>query len=96
MGRPEDELSTAEGCNVACAIAGVDHRVVDLDHRSASPAELEMFGPTLYAIAEAAADQVRPPRSPDNPTHTVLGYEPIGITEGMTRFVQWLRDVGKL
>jgi nucleoside-diphosphate-sugar epimerase len=96
-GRAEDELSTAEGCNVACKIAGVEHRVVDLDHRKASPAELEMFGPTLYAIAEAAAGHKRTSRSDvDSPTHAALGYEPVTITEGMTRFVDWLRAIGKL
>jgi hypothetical protein len=55
-----------------------------------------MFGPTLYAIAEASAHEVREPHNPDNPTRDALGYEPIGISEGMTRFVGWLRDVGKL
>jgi nucleoside-diphosphate-sugar epimerase len=96
IGRPEDELSTAEGCNVACEIAGVDNRVADLDHRSASPEELAMFGPTLYAIAEAAASDVRQPRDPDNPTRAALGYEPISITDGMTRLVDWLRSVGRI
>src|SRR5581483_10616514 len=52
-GRPEDEVSTAAGCNRACEIAGVPYRVDDLDHRTAPPEVLEMFGPTLYAIAEA-------------------------------------------
>lgn len=96
IGRPEDELSTAEGCNVACELAGVDHRVVDLDHRNASPSELELFGPTLYAIAEAAAKETRAPRTPDNPTRAALGYEPIAIHDGMQRFVNWLRDIGRL
>lgn len=96
-GRPEDELSTAEGCNIACELAGVEHRVVDLDHRKATPAELEMFGPTLYAIAEAAAGRSRTSRtSGESLTHQALGYEPVSITEGMTRFVSWLRDIGKL
>ncbi len=96
VGRPEDELSTAEGCNIACEIAGVDHRVTDIDHRVASPEQLEFFGPTLYAIAEASADQVRAARNADNPTHTALGYEPMSIGEGMQQLVDWLRDLGRL
>jgi nucleoside-diphosphate-sugar epimerase len=95
-GRPEDELSTAEGCNVACEIAGVEHRVVDLDHRTASAKELEMFGPTLYAIAEAAAGKTRKLTEGESLTHAALGYEPVSITEGMTRLVDWLRAIGKL
>lgn len=96
VGRPDDELSTAEGCNVACELAGVEHRVADLDHRTATPEQLEMFGPTLYAIAEASANEKREPRNPDNPTRTALGYEPISITDGMTLLIAWLRDVGRL
>ena len=34
VGRPEDTISTAAGCNRACELAGVDHRVEDLDYRS--------------------------------------------------------------
>lgn len=97
-GRPEDELSTAEGCNIACEIARVDHRVVDLDPGQATQAEREMFGPTLCAIAEAALGDGRSSRTAadDNPTRDALGYKPIGIAEGMARFVDWLRDIGKL
>lgn len=96
VGRPEDEVSTAAGCNVACEIAGVDHRVMDLDHRTATREQRAIFGPTLYAIADAAANQERYPRDPDNPTRRDLGYEPIGMHEGMSRFVGWLRDIGRL
>jgi nucleoside-diphosphate-sugar epimerase len=96
IGRPEDELSTAEGCNIACELAGVDNRVTDLDHTTASKEQLEFFGPTLYAIAEASAGEVRNPRSADNPTRAALGYEPISIREGMQRLVDWLRHLGRI
>lgn len=94
-GRPEDEISTAKGCNIACEIAGVEHRVTDLDHREASPEMLEFFGPTLYAIAEAASTSARPKREGDGPTQTELGYQPMSITDGMTRFVDWVRALNK-
>lgn len=96
IGRPEDELSTALGCNIACEIAGLDHRVADLDHRTASKEQLDFFGPTLYAIAEASADEVRAPRTSDNPTRTALGYEPVSIRDGMQRLVDWLRELGRI
>ena len=67
VGRPEDEISTAAGCNRACELAGVDHRVEDLDYRSDPEALTAAFGPTLMAIAEAAASEVRTPRSADEP-----------------------------
>ena len=96
MGRPEDEISTAAGCNRACELAGVEHRVEDLDHRTAPQAVLDLFGPTLCAIAQAAADQDRPPRTADNPTHDQLGYDPVSLDEGLASLIPWLRDLGRL
>jgi nucleoside-diphosphate-sugar epimerase len=95
-GRPEDEISTAAACNRACALAGVEHRVEDLDYRTASKEALDAFGPTLYAIAKATANEVRPPRTADNPTHDALGYEPISLDDGLGLLIPWLRDLGRL
>ena len=48
-------------------------------------------------MAEAAAGRERTSRaSGESLTHQALGYEPVSITEDMTRFVNWLRDIGKL
>jgi dihydroflavonol-4-reductase len=44
IGCPEDTISTAAGCNRACEIAGVDHRVEDLDYRSDPEALTAAFG----------------------------------------------------
>ncbi len=96
VGRPEDEISTAAGCNRACEIAGVDHRVEDLDHRSDPAALTAAFGPTLMAIAEAAANQVRTPRAAVNPTSERLGYEPMSLDDGLALLIAWLREIGKL
>ena len=96
VGRPEDEISTAAGCNRACEIAGVDHRVQDVDYRSDPDALTAAFGPTLMAIAEAAAGRVRAIRSPTNPTAERLGYDPMSLHEGLGRLVSWLRELGKI
>jgi dihydroflavonol-4-reductase len=95
-GRPEDAVSTATGCNLACEIAGVAYRVQDLDYRSLSPEVAATFGPTLMAIAEAAASEMRPPRSPDNPTSRRLGYRPMSFADGLRLLIPWLREVGRL
>src|SRR6195952_3032765 len=95
IGRPEDTISTAAGCNRACEIAGVDHRVEDLDYRSDPKALTEAFGPTLMAIAAKAASDARPPRSPDNPTSRRLGYTPMSLDEGLGLLIPWLRDIGR-
>ncbi len=96
MGRPEDEISTAAGCNRACEIAGVEHRVEDLDHRTARKEIVDSFGPTLYAIAAAAARDVRPPRPAENPTHDQLGYDPMSLDDGLRLLIPWLRELGRL
>jgi dihydroflavonol-4-reductase len=95
-GRPEDEVSTAAGCNRACEIAGVEHRVEDLDYRS-DPEELEkVFGPTLMAIAEAATAQPRAPQQAVTPTKKRIGYDPMSLDDGLRLLVPWLRDLGKI
>src|ERR1700712_2720307 len=96
VGRPEDTISTAAGCNRACEIAGVDHRVEDLDYRSDPEALTEAFGPTLMAIAAAAARDVRPPRSEDNQTSRRLGYAPMSMNDGLGLLIPWLRQLGRL
>jgi nucleoside-diphosphate-sugar epimerase len=96
IGRPEDTISTAAGCNRACEIAGVDHRVEDLDYRSDPEALTEAVGPTLMAIAGAAARDVRPPRSDDNPTNLRLGYAPMSLDDGLRLLIPWLRGLGRL
>jgi dihydroflavonol-4-reductase len=96
IGRPEDTISTAAGCNLACEIAGVDHRVEDLDYRSDPEALTEAFGPTLMAIAAAAARDVRPPRSEDNQTSRRLGYAPMSMNDGLGLLIPWLRQLGRL
>ena len=52
-----------------------------------------MFGPTLYAIAEAAANEDRTPRTNDNPTHDELGYDPMSLDDGLDLLIPWLRQL---
>ncbi|MGA8546137.1 MAG: NAD-dependent epimerase/dehydratase family protein [Mycobacterium sp.] len=96
VGRPEDTFSTAGGINRACEVAGIDHRVEDLDYRSDPEALTAEFGPTLMAIAKAAAKQVRTPRPRDNLTSRRLNYQPMSFDDGLRLLVQWLRKLGRL
>jgi nucleoside-diphosphate-sugar epimerase len=96
VGRPEDQISTAAGCNRACELAGIDHRVEDLDYRSDPEALTAAFGPTLMAIAEAAANEVRTPRPAVNPTSERLGYRPMSLDDGLSLLIPWLRQLGKI
>jgi dihydroflavonol-4-reductase len=96
IGKPEDEISTAAGINRACGIAGIDHRVEDLDYRSDPEAFTAEFGPTLMAIAAAAAKDVRKPRAADNLTSRRLGYDPMSFDDGLRLLIPWLRKIGRL
>ena len=96
IGRPEDTFTTAGGINRACEIAGIDHRVEDLDYRSDPEALTAEFGPTLMAIAKAAAKQGRTPRPRDNLTSRRLNYQPMSFDDGLRLLVGWLRKLGRL
>jgi dihydroflavonol-4-reductase len=96
IGRPEESFTTAAGINRACEIAGIDHRVEDLDYQTDPEALTAAFGPTLMAIAEAAAKSVRKPRSNDNLTTRRLGYEPMSFDDGLRLLISWLREIGRL
>ena len=95
-GQPEDMVSTAEACNRVCALAGLEHHVVDVPP-SDDPELLEVFGPTLIAIARKAAADA-PPRTPlrETKTYTRLGYDPISLDDGLMLTMEWLRAIGKL
>ena len=96
VGRPEDTFSTAGGINRACEVAEIDHRVEDLDYRSDPEALTAEFGPTLMAIAKAAAKSERKPRTKDNLTTRRLGYAPMSFDDGLRLLISWLRELGKL
>lgn len=96
IGQPEAEISTAAGINRACEIAGIEHRVEDLDYRSDPEALTAEFGPTLMAIAKAAAKGGRRPRTNDNSTSRRLGYEPMSFDDGLRLLIPWLRELGRL
>jgi dihydroflavonol-4-reductase len=95
-GRPEDVVSTAEACNRICALAGLDHRVVDVEP-SDDPELLEVFGPTLVAIAYKL-QSAGPGRRPltDSKTYKRLGYDPISLDDGLRATAAWMRAIGKV
>jgi dihydroflavonol-4-reductase len=96
IGQPEANISTAAGINRACEIAGIDHRVEDLDYRADPETLTAEFGPTLMAIAETAAKDVRKPRTTDNLTTRRLGYDPMSFDDGLRQFIPWVRELGRL
>jgi dihydroflavonol-4-reductase len=96
VGRPEESFTTAGGINRACEVAGIDHRVEDLDYRTDPEALTAEFGPTLMAIAAAAAKSVRKLRTNDNLTTRRLSYQPMSFDDGLRLLITWLRGLGRL
>ncbi len=96
-GRPEDVVSIAEACTRICELAGIDHRVDDIDP-SDDPELAKVFGPTLVAIAEKAksAGKGSARRLVDSKTYKRLGYDPISLDDGLRATTEWLREVGKI
>jgi nucleoside-diphosphate-sugar epimerase len=95
-GRPEDVVSTADACTRMCRLAGLDRVVVDVAP-SDDPELLEVFGPTLIAIAKKAAKQTPERKNlEDSKTFKRLGYRPISLDEGLARTLDWFRAVGKV
>ena len=95
-GQPEDEVSTAAACNRICVLAGIDHRVEEVAP-SNDPELLEMFGPTLLAIAfKLAAVQTSRTALQESKTHKRLRYDPISLDDGLLATVTWLHEIGRL
>jgi dihydroflavonol-4-reductase len=95
-GQPEDVVSIANACNRICQLAGLDHRVVDVEP-SDDPELLEVFGPTLIAIATKAATGSPVRRSlADSKTYKRLGYDPISLDQGLGSTLEWLRQIGRI
>ena len=95
-GRPEDIVSIAGACSRICELAGIDHRVTDIEP-SDDPEVAQVFGPTLVAIAAKAATE-KPSRRvlTDSKTYKRLGYDPISLDEGLLLTTEWLRSIGKV
>jgi dihydroflavonol-4-reductase len=96
-GQPEDIVSIAAACTRICELAGIDHRVIDIDP-SDDPELAAVFGPTLVAIAEKAAAAPGTDRRDlrDTKTFKRLGYDPRSLDDGLTTTADWLRSIGKV
>jgi dihydroflavonol-4-reductase len=90
-GRPEDAVSLPEFCNRFLRLAGIDHRVTEVD--ISDPSALEgQFGSMVKYIRTTYPDPSHDPAV----TTAELGVEPAPLDEGLTRTLQWLRVEGRI
>jgi dihydroflavonol-4-reductase len=95
-GQPEDVVSIAQASSRICELAGLDHRVADLEP-SDDPELAKVFGPTLVAIAEKAATEAPGRRAlTDTKTYQRLGYDPVSLDDGLRATIDWFRELGKV
>lgn len=95
-GRAEDIVSIADACNRMCRLAGLDHHVVDVV-ASDDPELVEVFGPTLVAVAKQALGETpERKRLEESKTYKRLGYSPISLDEGLAATLEWFRVIGRL
>ena len=92
MGRPDDAVSTARFLNRTCALAGVAHRLDDVDVNEGNAAELERtFGPSLVQLARRTYPE---PFFDNATTVAALDYRPISLDDGLSRTIDWFATSG--
>ena len=96
IGRPEDTFSTAAGINRACEIAGIDHRVEDLDYRFGSRSVDGRIRAYLDGHRGGRGQERAQAQNDDNLTTRRLGYRPMSFDDGLRLLISWLRELGKL
>jgi nucleoside-diphosphate-sugar epimerase len=89
----EDAQSTARFLNLACEIAGVEHRVEDVVLDPDDPGVLDRYGPSLVALARR---RFPVPWFDNRVTRERLGYEPRSLRDGLEDTVEWLRREGQI
>jgi len=89
----EDAQSSAAFCNLACEVAGIDHRVKDVAVDPDDPEARARYGDTLV---ELATRRWPVPWFDNTVTREALGYAPVPIRQAMEETVTWLRDLGQI
>jgi dihydroflavonol-4-reductase len=84
----EDAQTTATFLNVACEVAGVDHRIAELKIDPDNPEHLKRFGETLVDLSQR---QYPVPWFDNSITRRELDYAPRSLRDGMEPTIDWLR-----
>ncbi len=88
----EDAMTTAAFLNIACEVAGVDHRVTEVTIDPADPDAVERYGTTLVELAQR---RYPVPWFDNTYTRERLGYDPVPLRDALGETVDWLRSIGR-
>ena len=89
----EDAQSTASWLNVACEVAGVAHRVTEVQVDPSNPEHVARFGATLIELSQR---EFPVPWFDNSRTRDELGYGPRPLRWAMEQTIGWLRDHGQI
>jgi dihydroflavonol-4-reductase len=89
----EDASTTATFLNVACEVAGVEHRIAEVRIAPDDPEAVARYGETLVDLAQRTFPV---PWFDNSYTRRQLGYAPVSLREAMVETVGWLRENGQI
>jgi nucleoside-diphosphate-sugar epimerase len=83
-GPPDEALSLAGFCNIGCELAGVTHRVREV--------EIDELSEDLGPVREMAERSYPTPLVDPSLTNAELGITPTSVHDGLEETVRWLKD----
>jgi nucleoside-diphosphate-sugar epimerase len=89
-GRPEDVMTVPEFLSLACATAGVEHRVATAT--AGDPGAVDEFG--MMVQAADAGGRKGPAFFDSTRTRRALGGDPAAVDDGIALTVEWMRARG--
>lgn len=93
-GRPEDDCTLPEFCNLAAEMAASPHRVAQITPAQANdPEMIERFGPN-DTILRMLREKPAKPLTDSRITQREFGIFPTPLNEGMRKTIDWFRKNG--
>ena len=89
----EDAQSTAAWLNLACEVAGVEHRVSEARADPDNPEDVARYGATLVDLSQR---RFPVPWFDNSLTRRELEYRPRPLRSGMEATIAWLRTEGQI
>jgi dihydroflavonol-4-reductase len=93
FGPPENTLTTASFLNMACEVAGVEHRIQDAFVSGSDEVARDRYGATMF---ELMTRPVPSPQFDNTETRLALGYAAMGLRDVMIETVEWFRENGRI